>query len=290
MFSSRIPAICVLVSSLVIPAGTGEVSGVFTAGKRAPIRPKYAEAFDARDPRDARKHVVEVILSEAPVDIASAVADLAPHTNLINQDALSGRNYILLWVRQDGDVSMNATYSEKMTQFADTTTLSLKADMSSNTPDKVAGRIFTVKPVKTMDGEIYSVNLTFSAAVTRAPAATALPADGGEAGKAFAALLAAVSKKSWEGIARTVTEKNLKSFTDSDRTAKENLAGALETLGFWLPKKAAKITGGQLRGESAVLEVEGEVFEGQKALFLVRMVKTGSRWLFDRATNAGLIG
>ena len=66
-------------------------------------------------------------------------------------------------------------------------------------------------------------------------------------------------------------------FTDSDRTAKENLAGALETLGFWLPKKTAKVTGGQSRRESAVQAFEGELLARQKALFLTRMVKSGSR-------------
>jgi hypothetical protein len=289
MRSSRVAAACALVWSLALPCAAADVTGEFKAGVRPPIRPKYAVAFDDRDQRDARKHVIAVLLSDAPVDIAAAVAELDPHTHLINQDALRGRNYVLLWVRPDGDVSMNATYSEKMVQFIDMTTQSLKADMSANTADKVAGRIYTAKPVKTMDGETYSVNITFSAVVTRAPAATALAADGGEPAKAFGALLSAVAKKNWDGIARNVTEKNLKMFNDTDRTPKENLAGAIETLGFWLPKKVLKITGGQLRGESAVLEVEGEIFAAQKALFLVRMVKSGTRWVFDRATNAGLI-
>jgi hypothetical protein len=68
-----------------------------------------------------------------------------------------------------------------------------------------------------------------------------------------------------------------------------NLADAIQTLGFRLPKKPGRIAGGELRGDSAILNLEGELFEGQHALFLVRMVKDGSRWVFDRALNAGLI-
>jgi hypothetical protein len=165
----------------------------------------------------------------------------------------------------------------------------MKADMTANTPDKVAGRIFSTKALKTMDGTPYAIDLTFSTAVTRPPAGTKLPADGGEPGKAYEALRAAMVAKSWEGISKNVTAKNLESFNESYRTPKENLDDALQTLGLWLPKKPGKITGGELRGDSAVLHVEGELFAGQDALFLIRMVKDGPRWVFDRATNAGLI-
>lgn len=49
------------------------------------------------------------------------------------------------------------------------------------------------------------------------------------------------------------------------------------------------MTGGELRGDTAVLNVEGKLFEGMYALFLVRMVKAGPRWVSDRAAKAGLI-
>jgi hypothetical protein len=140
-----------------------------------------------------------------------------------------------------------------------------------------------------MDGDEYTIDLKFSAEVTRPPAGTKLPADGGDPGKALKALQAAIAKKSWDGIKANVTAKNLESWDASYRTPKENLDDAIETLGFWLPKKGGKITGGELRGDSAILNMEGELFEGQNALFLVRMVKENSRWVFDRATKAGMI-
>jgi hypothetical protein len=270
-------------------AFAGEASGEFVAGKRAPIKPKFAAAFETRDQRDARKIAIEVVLSDAPIDVVAAAAELDPHTNVINQSALADHNYVLLWVRPDNDVSMNATYSATMTQFVEMTSSGMKAEMTANTPDRVAGRIFSPKSLKTMDGEPYSINLTFSTTVTHPPAGTKLPADGGEPGKAFKALQTAIAKKSWEGISANVTPKNLQSFNDSSRTAKENLDGALQRLGFWLPKKGGRVTGGELRGDSAVLELEAELYEGQNGLFLVRMVKTGPRWLFDRATRAGTI-
>jgi hypothetical protein len=49
------------------------------------------------------------------------------------------------------------------------------------------------------------------------------------------------------------------------------------------------ITGGQLRGNVAILDVEGELFPGQLGLSLVQMVKTGAVWQFDRAARAGMV-
>jgi hypothetical protein len=267
----------------------GDASGQFTAGKRPPIKPKYAAAYETRDQRDARKTAIEVVLSEEPIDVVEAAAELDPHSNVINQKALRDHNYVLLWVRPDNDVSMNATYSETMTQYVEMTGSRMTADLPANTRDKVAGRIFSPKPLKTMDGEEYTIDLKFSTEVTHQAAGTKLPNDGGEPGKALTALQAAIAKKSWTGIKGNVTAKTLESFFESDRTETEHLADAIQTLGFHLPKKPGRIAGGELRGDSAILNLEGELFEGQKALFLVRMVKDGPRWVYDRAINAGLI-
>jgi hypothetical protein len=283
----QIAALAILFCPVV--ALGGDASGQFTAGKRPPIKPKYAAAYETHDQRDARKTAIEVVLSEEPIDVVEAAAELDPHTNVINQKALRDHNYVLLWVRPDNDVSMNATYSETMTQYIEMSGSRMTADMTANTRDKVAGHLFSPKPLKTMDGDEYTIDLKFSTEVTRPPAGTKLPADGGEPGKALKALQAAIAKKSWEGIKSNVSAKNVESFDESYRTPKENLDDAIQTLGFWLPKKAGNITGGELRGDSAIVNLEGELFENQNALFLVRMVKQNSRWVFDRATKAGMI-
>ena len=289
MTRRKLSLLCALALTLPFSAFAGDVSGEFTAGKRPPIKPLYAAAFETRDQRDARKRAVEVVLSEEPVDLTEAIGELDPHTSVINQKALMDHNYVLLWVRPGNDVSMNATYSATMTQFIETTSDRMKAELTVNTLDRVAGRIFSTKPLKTMDGETYSINLTFSTAVTHPPAGTKLAAGGGEPGKAFDALQTAMAGKNWDGIQSNVTTKRLASFNDADRTAKENLEDALQTLGMFLPKKPGKITGGELRGDVAILDLEAELFEGQNGLFQIRMIKTGDRWLFDRSTRVGSI-
>ena len=62
-----------------------------------------------------------MVLSETPIDAAAAAEELDPHMQVINQKALQGGNYVILAVRPDGDVSMNATYSQTMTQYIDMT-------------------------------------------------------------------------------------------------------------------------------------------------------------------------
>jgi hypothetical protein len=287
--NSKICSLFLALAAFTLPVLAGEASGSFKSGTRPPIRPKYAAAYETPDQRDARKMSVEVVLSEEPIDIAEAIAELDPHANVINQKALRDHNYILLWVRPDNDVSMNATYSETMTQFMEMTGSRMKAELTVNTPGKVAGHIYSPKPLKSMDGSPYTIDLTFSTEVTRPPAGTKLPADGGEPGKALRALQAAIANKSSDGLSKTLTAKNQESFSESYRSPQENLDYALQTLAFWLPKKPGKITGGELRGNSAVLHLEGELFEGQNGLYLIRMVKEGQSWVFDRAVKAGMI-
>src|SRR3954447_23916961 len=133
----------------------GEASGQFTAGKRPPIKPKYAAAYETRDQRDARNTAVEVVLSEEPIDIAEAIAELDPHSNVINQKALRDHNYVLLWVRPDNDVSMNATYSDTMTQYVEMAGSRMGMTMTTTPHNKGGSSIYSPKPWKTMDGDEY---------------------------------------------------------------------------------------------------------------------------------------
>jgi len=278
-----------VVALLAATALSADVTGQFTTDKRPPIKPKYAAAFETRDQRDARKRAIEVVLSEEPVDMAAAIGALDPHTILINQKGLQDHNYILLWVRPGNDVSMNATYAATMTQFADFTGGRFNADIKTLTADTVAGHVWMSSGAKTMSGDTYSIDVTFSTPITHGPAATKLTVGGGEPGKALQLLLGAMSKKSWADIKGGVSELALQSLTTSDHTDQENLDEALSTLNIWLSKKPGKITGGELRGDTAILEMEGQIFEGQKALYLVKMVKSGPRWVFEAATPAGMI-
>lgn len=263
------------------PLLSADVTGQFTAGKRPPIQPKYVVAYETRDQRDARKRAIEVVLSEGEIDLAHAMAQLDPQQDIVNQKGMQGHNYIFLWVRGKNDVSMNATYSATMTQYVDFTGGRFNSDIKTLTADTVAGHVWMSSPAKTMDGDTYSIDVTFSTPITRLPLGTKLAAGGGEPGKALELLFGAIAKKDWDAIQGGVSERALKSFDSID--------DAVSTLGIWLPKKVGKITGGELRGEAAILEMEAEMFAGVNGVYLIRMVKRGPKWVFDEASRAGMI-
>ena len=290
MSKAFVAAVAVLALGSARTAAAQTASGAFTAQPGGAITPKVAAAYIVRDQFNPRQRHVEVVLSTTPVDVAKAVAELGPHEVVINDPAVQGANYVLLWIESDGKVSMNATFGKTMTQFLDRTDgSSLKAELTTNTREKVAGRVFTSAPVKTRDGTTYTVDLTFSAPVAAPPAGTALPAGGGDPGKALASFFDARQKKDWAALKAAFSPAAAAMFVKSYNDDKENLTDALETMNFWLPNKDATITGGQLRGDTAILDVEGPLASGVKVLTVVRMIKGQSGWLFDRAQMAGML-
>ena len=281
-----------LVWSLAGTASADSVKGSFLVkgGKSAgTIAPKAAAAFAVRDRRDMRTPVAEVVLSEQAVDASAAIESLQPHTHAINQDVLKDRDYILLWVAPDGHVSMNATFGKTMTQFLDAVGDSLQATLSVNTPERVAGRVFTTKPVQTMSGDIYTVDLTFDTAVKRLPAGTSLGPGGGAPGKALDAFLASVKKGQWPGIKAALSPSAVEMFDKSYNSPEENASSLADILQAWLPKSGLKIAGGTQRGEVADLEIEGEMFPGTPALYLARMRQAAGQWQFESAAMVGML-
>ncbi len=285
--------ICVAGLSLAVAAPThGQTaSGAFNVQPGGSITPTVAAAYLVRDQFNPRETEVEIVLSTAPVNVAAAAAELNPHMAAINDAALKDTNYVLVWVKPDGAVSMNATFSRTMTQFVDRTTKggTLRAELAANTRDKVAGRIFTTSPVKTLDGATYTVDLTFSTPVASPTAGTALPGGGGEPGNALSAFLAARQRKDWPGLKGALAPRMVEMFVKDYNDEAENLADTLQTLDFWLPVRDVAITGGTLRADEAVLDVEGTLASGVRALTLVRMIKGPSQWLFESATMAGML-
>jgi hypothetical protein len=264
-------------------------SGSVTVQKVGAISPKFSAGFVVRDQRNARTSQTEILLSEVTVDPAAMQGVLDPHMVAINLDQLKDRNYVLLFVRSDGGVGMNATFSKGMTQFLNDTTGGLKAEFTARTANRTEGHLFSPAPLKSMDGTTYTVDLRFGVDIAAPPAGTALPAGGGDPGKALTAFLGSSQKKNWAAIKAGSSPEALKMFDKSYNTPAENAESAADLLNAWIPHEKMKVTGGQLRGNVAVLDVEGELFPGQLGLSLVQMVKTGTVWQFDRAARAGMV-
>ena len=286
--------IAIFVAGLTVTL-SAHVNAANTAGgsvdvqKVGTISPKFSAGYLVRDQRNARTVQTEILLSEVMIDPAAMQGTLDPHMIAINLDALRDRNYVLLFVRADGWVGMNATFFKGMTQFLNDTTSGLKAEFTARTATRIDGHVFSPSPLKSMDGTTYTVDLRFGVDVPAPASATALPAGGGEPGKALTAFLAASQKKNWAAIKTGSSAEALKIFDKSYNTPAENADSAAELLKAWIPLQKMSITGGQLRGNTAILDVEGELFPGQLGLSRVQMVKTGAAWQFDRAARAGMV-
>ena len=289
MSNTTFVSVAALVLTLAYPAGAQKASGSFKLEPGTSFTPSVAAAFMVRDRLDPRQKRTEIVLSETPVDLTAALADLDPDGVVVDDPAVKGRDFVRFWIHADGTVSMNARLGA--VQFVDQTAAPghLKAEISASTPERVAGRIFTETAVKARNGSSYSVDLAFSAPVTRPPPGTALPAGGGDPGMALTAFLAAREKKEWTSLKAALSPALSEELVKAHNDDGENLSGALTTLDLWLPSKDVSITGGTLTGETAVLEVEGEMAYGTKALALARMVRAPAGWLFDRAKMVGML-
>jgi hypothetical protein len=288
----RISALAAAIVCLTISAGARAVdraSGSVTVQKLGAITAAHAAAYSVRDMRNPRTTRTEILLSDVAVDPSPMQTALDPHMVAINAPELANRNYVLLWVSADGAVTMNATFSKTMTQFLNDTNGGLKVTWTTKSDTRLEGRLFSATPLKTMDGTTYSVDLTFGVDVPKREAGQPLPAGGGDAGKALTTLLAAAEKKDWDGIRAASSPGALKMFDKSYNSAAENADGARDLLKAWIPTAKLTITGGELHGDVAVLDVEGELFPGQMGLSLVRMVRSGATWQFDQAVRAGML-
>ncbi len=272
-------------------AMAGSVSGRFTleGDQAGVIEPTQVAALEVRDSSDPRRRLVEIVLSGAPIDVGAALVSLHPHEHIINQPALDAHDYILMWLQPDGRMGVNATFREGMRQYISQSGGNLRLDLEVNTPQRVAGRLYSQVPEATLSGSRYAFDVRFDTAIVRPARGEALKAGGGAPGKALQALLSAVHRLQWPAIRAACTSEAQARFGSEYASARENAQATREILKVWLPAKGLKITGGELRGDTADLEITGEMYPGTQALYLARMRKVGAVWLFDTAGMAGLL-
>src|SRR5690606_13684217 len=160
----------------------------------------------------------------------------------------------------------------------------------ANTPQHVACHVKSPKPVETMDGPTWTVDMTFDSKVLARTPSKALPEDGGEPGKVLLRLVEPAGGDDFEAILALLTPQEAASYRDRDyQTAEENLADLKQLLGFTLPKQP-EITGGELLDDdTAILEVEGTPYERTRMLYLVTLQRSDGRWGYASSRPAGIL-
>jgi hypothetical protein len=149
--------------------------------------------------------------------------------------------------------------------------------LDHNDDKRIAGRFYLDKPEDFM-GQSYQFDLTFEAAITPPPG-TALPAGGGEPGKAYNAYLDALAKGDLATLRAMAGEEGAWRFPEDDATsAKEALKSARDEQPL-----RAEISRGRLHGDEAILWVQGVDRDDIRRVGRVLMRKGGPGWRFEEA-------
>jgi len=284
-------ALCGLCCVSIVVAAP--VSGQFELDGKA-TKPAQAAAFRVRDQFHPREVETYVMLTATAVDKEAIKASLDPYSTAINDPAVSGDNdYLAFWIKANGETQMNAHVGG--VQYVDSSGKimgqqgSLLATCKENTAARVACTVKTAKPVKSMDGPSWSLDVSFESEVNARAAGKAMAADGEAPGKALMALRGALAGKDLARILGMLTPEQAKSYNEDWRSPEENLESAKEILDMRVPKEP-KITGGEwLADDRAVLEVEGTPYPNGKMLYLVEMRKVDGQWRYADSTPAGLL-
>jgi hypothetical protein len=273
-------------------ASADSVSGQFELDGKA-LTPSEVAAFRIRDQFNPREFITYVMLTTRPVQREAIAADSDPYTAAINDDAAMHADYLAFFVRANGETSMNAHVGG--TQYLDSSGKimgqrgSLLAECTENTAQRVACTVKVAKPVKSMDGPGWSVDVSFDSAVLSRPAGKPLPKDGGEPGQTLLALVAAAQGDDLSKIIALLTPGEAEDYQRDYNTPEENLANAKQMFDFTLPKQP-KITGGELLDDNtALLEVEGVPYEGTRILYLVRIERHDGRWGYASSQRVGML-
>jgi hypothetical protein len=251
----------------------GTASGALTInGKGIPLQYSYAMAQP--NTFDAAKNDLAILLTEKPLaeEALSGIGDLRDATR-----------------KQHGWAFFKINNAGKpIYELIDHPSTNGQIQMSGFThasfvprgigKDRVEGTFATSKPEDFM-GNKYEIKAEFSAPLLQAKLPDPLPdaktgkalsSDGGEPGKVYKAHRQAIKDKDIAALRQTAPDARGKDMSDSDL---EKMLDFMNTISPGAPK----ITRGYVKGDRAVLYVEG-VLEGKKQYGTVELAAKGKTW------------
>ncbi len=148
--------------------------------------------------------------------------------------------------------------------------------LTARTADRVAG---TFK--LNAGGEKADVTFDLKVESVATPAGTALPADGGEPGRAVMAHFAAIEKGDFKALMATAPPEQRKMMQEAEKSGEaKEMFGMLRAMS---PRKV-KVTGGTVDGDSALVDYEG-VEGGKSVKGTADMVRMGGVWYLTGTSN-----
>ncbi len=257
-----------LAPAVAFADGSGSL---YQEGKQTALVSAYA--FRGPDPFDKAKMITTVVFADKPIDAAAANAVADRAEAVADQLRQKDATRVELNLEDDGslqNVNIMAPGSSGSQSGSGWYTLKL----AHSDAKRIEGTFRTNDEADKKSGRFY--DLKFALDIAGPPdLGAALPADGGEPGKAYRAYLAALQKGDIDVLAKTMTH---------DRSA-EILAHRNDPdfkMMFAFIQQSAlrnpKISKGFSKGDSATLELSGKDGDGNAADSTVTMQKEGGTW------------
>jgi hypothetical protein len=140
------------------------------------------------------------------------------------------------------------------------------------TPTRVAGECASTKPEKMFD-DTYDFHLSYDVPITAIPKPATLAAGGGEPGAVYAGLVKAIQAADWNAAHLLLPPEQV----PEPRPKPSEMKGYFHDLGLNYPKTVT-VSGGQMKGDRANIEIRGTNSEDKKITGTVAMKKVASGW------------
>jgi hypothetical protein len=233
----------------------GRAEGAFTADGE-PVALEFAYVYAEDDPFDEGAIATVIKLTTAEVGANEIESPFAGGSSLSISFDAQGQVYSRNIFLRTSDGSESVSFSGSP---------DFRFDLEQSGPDEYRG---------TIGGTVdqFEFSLRFAAAPFPTTG-TPLPADGGEPGKAYLELAAALSSGDMEKIRAVAPKEELENFQQMGFSDEE----VLEFLALTSPSEVT-IVGGMIDGETATLEVE-MVMAGESGSGTITMEKKDGRWV-----------
>ena len=241
-------------------------AGNFHFGKTK-FEPTDSFAFQV-DTKDPGKPMTVVVLSNFKIDKPAVIAAIDP-INAVAQQAADKGSFAVVRLVAPNKCGLFALIgpTQQNIDVGD----SFAAKMTTSTATRVAGECATTTPGKMFD-DVYDFKLPFDVAVTPIPKPTPLPADGGDPGKSYLALVKGIQSSDWQSVRVRMPKDEVR-----EKPSASDIKMIIEGLALNYPK-TAKVVGGVVKGDRANIEIRGIDHDGKKIKGTVAMSKADGQW------------
>lgn len=262
-----------LVSGLALADGSGTL---YNEGKATTLKSAYA--YRMPDPFEKSKQITRVVFADKVID-AAALKDTSDRDDAIDTQ-LRGATRVDLNLDADGsvqNVNIHADGYSGSQSGSGWYTLTLK----HNDDKRVEGSFHTNDEADKKSGHYY--DLTFALDLPAAPTpGAALPANGGDAGKAYIAYLAALKKGDIDQLAKSMSRtRSAELLAHRSEPNFKMMFGFIQSQALLGPKYVK----GESKGDSATLEYDGKDGAGNAMSSTVAMVRESGAWKVEKETS-----